>query len=79
MTQPDTGVGSRKEEGSVGAERQYKPCTFPGCQGRMVLTYEEWDPDPSLGQLIGGPIRRSSAWKCEADDSHREDAPEEWV
>jgi len=56
------------------AERQYKPCTFPGCQGRMVLTHEEWEPDPSLGQLPGGPLRRSSTWKCEADDAHREDA-----
>jgi hypothetical protein len=45
----------------------------------MVLTHKEWDPDPSLGQLIGGPIRRSSTWICELDDAHTEDAPEEWV
>ena len=58
----------------MGAERQYKPCTFPGCQSRMVLTHEEWEPDPALGQLVGGPLRRSSTWKCEADEPHQEDA-----
>jgi hypothetical protein len=58
----------------VVTERQYKPCTFPGCQGRMILTHEEWEPDPALGQLVGGPLRRSSTWKCEADEAHREDA-----
>ena len=55
-------------------ERQFKPCTFPDCSGRMVLTHEEWEPDPALGQLPGGPTRRSSVWKCEADDTHQEDA-----
>ena len=55
-------------------ERQFKPCTFPDCPGRMVLTHEEWEPDPALGQLTGGPLRRSSVWKCELDDSHHEDA-----
>jgi hypothetical protein len=40
----------------------------------MVLTHEEWEPDPALGQLSGGPMRRSSVWTCEVDDTHREDA-----
>lgn len=40
----------------------------------MVLTHEEWEPDPALGQLAGGPLRRSSTWKCEADEAHQEDA-----
>ena len=63
----------------MNAERQSKPCTFPGCQGRMVLTYEEWEPDIALGQLPGGPLRRSSTWICEIDEAHREEAPEFWA
>jgi hypothetical protein len=46
----------------------------------MILTHEEWEPDPALGQLPGGPTRRSSVWKCDADEAHREDAaPEDRV
>ncbi len=56
------------------AERASKPCTFPNCQGVMILVHEEWEPDPSLGQLIGGPTRRASVWTCQADAAHREEA-----
>jgi hypothetical protein len=70
----DRGVRDQNRGGFVGAERRDKPCTFPGCQGRMVLTHEEWEPDPALGQLAGGPLRRSSTWTCETDEAHREDA-----
>ena len=58
-------------------ERKTKPCTFPGCEGRMVLTHEESDPDPALGQLVGGPLRRGSFWTCEIDQTHRVEASSE--
>ena len=45
----------------------------------MVLTHEEWEPDIALGQLPGGPLRRSSTWICEIDKAHREEAPEFWA
>ena len=72
--------GPRAPVGGSMAETRTKPCTFPECPGQMTFTHEEWETDPALGQLPGGPMRRSSSWKCDANDGHREEAaPEDRV
>ena len=42
-----------------------KPCTFPHCDGRMVLKRQTPKPD-----RVDEPSERFDFWECEKDDTH---------
>ena len=43
--------------------RRTKPCTFPHCDGRMILKVAPDGPNQAMSQ---------ARWECDKDDSHLE-------
>ena len=50
-----------------------KPCTFPLCEGRMVLSTDDVAVELSIGNA-GAPLQPEAArfWECDTDRSHVE-------
>ena len=53
-----------------------KPCTFPLCEGRMVLSTDDVAVERRIVNA-GAPPHREAAWfwECDTDRSHVERAP----
>jgi hypothetical protein len=49
-----------------------KPCTFPGCDGRMVLTRDQAVASRTIVEESGEPSGVWWFWECDNDRSHIE-------
>ena len=55
-----------------------KPCTFPYCEGRMILKLDERRTNQQTRQTTAAAADPLWFWECDRDDTHLERAkPEE--